>query len=167
MIAQEMALSHAHRVEKLILGCTNCGHQNSVPASPEVLNLLINQTRITPEEMLKILFPVDYISRNIETMEKSIKRYLIAPISPEAFMRQLSAIMNFNSYDRLPEITTPTLIITGDQDILIPPENSEILAGAISKANLVLLKGCGHGFPTQAPDLLFDYIRQFLESFSE
>src|SRR5450755_188991 len=40
MIAQEFALSHPERVERLILGCTNCGGPHVIPAAAEVLQIL-------------------------------------------------------------------------------------------------------------------------------
>src|SRR6266567_9205453 len=40
MIAQELALSAPDRVDKLILGCTNCGGRKAVRAAPEVQRAL-------------------------------------------------------------------------------------------------------------------------------
>ncbi|MFZ5631304.1 MAG: alpha/beta fold hydrolase [Bacillota bacterium] len=163
MIAQEMALSYPGRVEKLVLGCTNCGPGHSVPAPAEVIALLLNQSAAPPAEILKILFPEDYIAQNMDKIGEFVRRYTVAPIAPEAHKRQLGAIAAFNSYDRLARITAPTLVITGDRDVLIPPENSEILARNIPGARMITVKGCGHGFVGQAPDEVFEMLQEFLE----
>jgi pimeloyl-ACP methyl ester carboxylesterase len=60
-------------------------------------------------------------------------------------MRQFNAIMEFDTYDRLPEVKAPTLILHGKQDILVPPENGSILAEAIPNAKLVCFKNSAHG----------------------
>lgn len=56
------------------------------------------------------------------------------------------AILGHNTYDRLPEIEASTLVMTGTDDMLIPPENSRILAERIPGAKLVEYEGKGHGF---------------------
>jgi pimeloyl-ACP methyl ester carboxylesterase len=56
------------------------------------------------------------------------------------------AVVQFNTYERLADIKTPTLIISGSEDIIVPPENARILAERIPDAELVELDGAGHGF---------------------
>ncbi len=186
MIAQELALSYPERVERLVLGCTNCGPGHSVSAPPEVLGLLVQappqhrhlfqvavsappevlsllvQAPPPPEDILKILFPEEFINNNRVEIEEFTRRYLAAPISTGAYVRQVGAILGFDSFDRMARIAVPTLVVTGDRDILIPPENSEILVQRIPGARLVFLGGCGHGFMAQVPDRVFEVLREFL-----
>jgi pimeloyl-ACP methyl ester carboxylesterase len=60
--------------------------------------------------------------------------------------------MQFNVYDRLPQIEVPTLVMTGTADRLIKSENSRILASRIPGAELALFEGVGHGFTGEVPD---------------
>ena len=54
-----------------------------------------------------------------------------APITGK--WRQAQAVLSWeNSYDRLPDIRVPTLVIGGKNHVLFPPENSRILAERIS-----------------------------------
>ncbi|MBW1873723.1 MAG: alpha/beta hydrolase, partial [Deltaproteobacteria bacterium] len=46
---------------------------------------------------------------------------------------------------RLKKIGCPTIVLTGADDILMPPKNSEILARHIPRAQLRVLPGVGHG----------------------
>jgi 3-oxoadipate enol-lactonase len=49
-----------------------------------------------------------------------------------------------SAWDRLGTILAPTLVIAGDGDRLVPPENSRRIAGRIPGAKFVLLPGAPH-----------------------
>jgi len=63
---------------------------------------------------------------------------------------QAKAIMAHDTYDRLTQITAPTLVIAGDADRLIPAENSRIIASKIPNSELSILENSGHGFVTDS-----------------
>jgi len=68
-----------------------------------------------------------------------------------AFAAQCDAILGASELhqdliDRLPEITVPTLVLVGNQDILTPRGDSEDLAATIPTAELVVISGAAHGF---------------------
>jgi pimeloyl-ACP methyl ester carboxylesterase len=151
MIAQELALNFPKKIEKLVLCSTNCGGAKSVPASQEVLRALsADRSALLPEEIVSImtiplLFTEDFIKKNSDLVALSIQQILRVPISNEAFVRQLNSIMEFDTYDRLPQIRAPTLILLGKRDILVPPENAVVLAEAIPNAKLVYFQNSAHG----------------------
>jgi len=150
MIAQELVLNYPEKVEKLVLCSTYCGGTKAVQPSGKVQELLSADTSaFSPEEIIRmtipILFTEDFTKKNSDIVEDSIQRMLKAPISNEAFMRQLNAITEFDTYDRLSQIRAPTLILHGKKDILVPPENGSILAKAIPNAKLVYFKNSAHG----------------------
>jgi len=150
MIAQELVLNYPEKVEKLVLCSTNCGGTKSVLPSQEILGMLMtDRSTVSPEEIARLTIPLllteDFIKENPDFVELTIQRVLRAPISNEAFTRQLNAIMNFNTYDRLLQIRAPTLVLHGKRDILVPPENGSILARAIPNAKLVYFENSAHG----------------------
>jgi pimeloyl-ACP methyl ester carboxylesterase len=150
MIAQELVLNYAEKIEKLVLCSTHCGGSKSVLPSKEVLGILTaDRSMLSPEEIARgsipLLFTEDFIKKNPNLVEFSIQQILKAPISNEAFISHLNAIMNFDSYDRLPQIKVPTLILHGKRDILVPPENASILAEAIPNSKLVYFENSAHG----------------------
>jgi len=165
MIAQELALHYPERVNKLILACTNCGGTQSIVAPPDVIGLFTNRTG-TPDEikqrMFKVLFPDEYIANHADQLEQLWLRAIRAPIPTDALLRQLEAIQTFSTYDRLDQIQAPTLVMTGDQDILVPPKNAEIIAGRIPGARLEIFEGGGHGFTGQFPDKFCQVVEEFL-----
>jgi pimeloyl-ACP methyl ester carboxylesterase len=110
---------------------------------------------------IPLLFTEDFI-KNIHGVEELVIEQISKnPISNEAFMRQVSAIMQFDTYDRLSQIKTPTLIVHGKQDILIPPENGSILGKAIPGARIVSFEDCAHGLLEETEEVL-DTILEFL-----
>ncbi|MEU6714673.1 alpha/beta hydrolase [Nonomuraea sp. NPDC046802] len=63
---------------------------------------------------------------------------------------------------RLPEITTPTLIIQGDKDIGVHPERTRAAAALIPCCRLEVLAGVGHWSSRQTPDRVNRLITDFL-----
>lgn len=164
MIAQEFALRHAPRVATLTLGCTTAGGTNSVPPPPESLKVLTAPREgVAPEEIVRRGWPLsytaDFIANHRDELEAAIPRVLKHPTPPFAFQRQLEGTYTLATWDRLPQIKAPTLVVTGAEDVLIPAKNSELIAGRIPGAKLHIIKGAGHGFMHQGKD---EFVRVFV-----
>lgn len=166
MIAEEVALNHPDLVEKLVLCCTFCGGEQAVFPEQKVIEMLLDREG-TPEEIVRrgipIIFPDDWVASNPGPVEEFVKRGLVNPISTENALRQGQAIFGFSTYDRLPHISCPTLVACGTADVLVPPENSRILAERIPGARLVEYPGRGHGFTAQLCDEFLSDLISFLE----
>lgn len=67
--------------------------------------------------------------------------------TPRAFLRQLKAITAWGKQapQDLGRLQTPTLIVNGDNDIMVPSVNSIALANRIPNAQLVIYEDAGHG----------------------
>jgi 3-oxoadipate enol-lactonase len=65
---------------------------------------------------------------------------------------------------RLGGLRHPTLIVTGTEDVLIPPENSRIIADAIPDSRLVEIEGAGHALQTMFPEKIAAEVISFLGS---
>jgi pimeloyl-ACP methyl ester carboxylesterase len=164
MIAQEFALRHPSRVATLTLGCTTAGGAHAVPPPPESLAILTApRVGVAPEEIIRRGWPIGYTSAYIRDhrakLEAAIPRLLANLTPPFAFQRQLEATYTLKTWDRLPQIKAPTLVITGAQDVLIPAKNSELLAQRIPGARLCLIPNAAHGFATEARD---EFLREFV-----
>jgi len=166
MIAQELALKYPEKVEKLILCSTTCGGSKSILASQEVLDALTaDRSGLPAEEAAKIIVPFcftkDFMDNNPDFLELMIRQILKAPISNEAYARQLNAILQFDTYERLSQIKAPTLVLHGKRDILVPPENGSILVKGIPNAKLVKLENSAHGLVEDMEEVTH-IIREFL-----
>jgi pimeloyl-ACP methyl ester carboxylesterase len=169
MIAQEFGLRHAARTATLTLGCTTAGGTHSVPPPPESLKVLTAPREgVAPEDVIRRGWPLGYtakyIAENRAVLEAAIPRLLKYPTPPFAFQRQLEGTYTLKTFDRLPQIKAPTLVVTGAQDVLIPAKNSEILAAQIPGAKLHIIPGVGHAFMAEGRDAFLKVFIPFVKS---
>ena len=86
------------------------------------------------------------------------------PTPDYSYQRQWEATMHHNTFRRLPQISVPTLVITGSDDKLIPPQNSELMAREIPGAKLVMMEGAGHCFFVERAEETNKIIRDFIKN---
>jgi 3-oxoadipate enol-lactonase len=164
MIAQEVALRHPQRVRSLVLGCTTFGGPQAVPPPQESLPVLVSLAALSPEEALDQGSRIFYHASRREDMKRRLQAYVDTRTTPEAYQRQLEACIAFDSYERLPQIGAPTLVINGEGDAILPAENSRILSERIPGAELVLFPDSGHLYfherPAAADTAVLDFLRR-------
>lgn len=154
MIAQELALHYPERVEKLVLGCTAAGGSTAKMAPFEVLEKLIASVRLMatkPAEALDVLipllYPAEFIARHPELKPLMLAGLNMVPgTPPETADRTVAGLIQFNTYERLPQIKCPVLIVHGEKDVLIPPENALIMKARLEHAELLMIPDAGHGY---------------------
>lgn len=150
MIAQELILKHPRRVGKLALGCTHSGIKHCIPSPQWVRDIFRNAKGKTREQLVRECIPVNFAPHTIENnptlVETVVQRMINNKQQDYAYYLQLDAVYGFEAYDRLPEIKAPTLVLTGTEDVLIPPENSRLLVERIPDARLIEFDETGHLF---------------------
>ncbi len=151
MIAQHVALNHPSRVAKLVLGCTFSGGYEAIRASDEVLEYLSPPPQMAPLEAAMWGLPAGYtpefIERKRSFLEERMKILITEPTPRACVDAQARAIRKTHrTFARLPEIRTETLVLTGDRDLLVPPQNSNVLAERIPNARLEIIEGAAHSF---------------------
>jgi pimeloyl-ACP methyl ester carboxylesterase len=159
MIAQEFVLAYPERTRGLVLGCTNCGTSHSVPADPAAIANLIPAPGIDPIEQARRAFSVACGKAFLNSeagqaiLTQAIAEMGNYPVTPmHTFMRQGQAIGGFDSFARLGQIKSPTLIIHGDDDSIVPYPNADVLQGAIAGSKKHTLKAAGHMFFWEVPE---------------
>lgn len=155
-IAQELAIRHPDKVRALVLGCTTPGSTRSVVPDLEVVHKLEENSRLPKEQGIPAGWSLGYtqafIDRNRDLLWEKATWCSEYATPPEAFSRQMEAALQHDTLDRLGQITAPTLVITGENDIIIPAANSRLLAEGIPGAELVMLAGVGHGYALEAQE---------------
>lgn len=164
MIAQELALRWPHRVDRLILGCTHAGLENAAPQPRESGKAFAMETDDWGERM-RALAPFAFSDRlSPAFLEEFVEKKSRDAQDPEGYRGQIAAILSHDTYDRLGELTAPTMVVTGDQDRVIPALSSDVLAEAIPGARLEVIEGAGHLFFIEEQERSLELIQDFLES---
>jgi len=163
-IAQELALSFPGKVTKLILVAGECGGSESVRMQPEIMAQLMDKSGTMNDvvnRMFSLLFPPSWLGAHDPF---SYCPEVYETTSEEIVARQASAFFEWTgSFFRLGNIHMPTLVITGTDDVIVPPINSHIIRGRIPGAQLVEIPGAGHGLMYQFPDRFSDCVLTFLD----
>ena len=76
----------------------------------------------------------------------------------------MGVIDRTGTYEQLGNITTPTLIVVGDEDAATPYAKSERMHFAIAGSKLAIIKGAGHTSTVEEPDQVNQVLSQFLTS---
>ncbi len=166
MVAQELVLHHPDRVDRLVLGCTHSGGEGFTMPSAEAFQKMTLTRGRAPEEIarqtMSILFSPKFIQENPDTIEAMVRRFMDNPTPRKPFTQQLWAAMGHNCHERLPKIRKPTLLLTGNEDVLIPPRNAETLRARIPGSRLACIEDAGHVFFIEAPKQVARLLKEHL-----
>jgi pimeloyl-ACP methyl ester carboxylesterase len=164
-IAQVLALEHPERVGALILGCTAAkAAKRHVPLWPVIRRLVPallagRQARTVALAQALVYGPATdpaLIAEDLRLLE-SLHR------PPEGMRAQRRAVLEYEgSQPRLGSVRSPTLIIHGSDDRLVPLRYGEELARLIPRADLVVLPGAGHMYITDALQAADSAVLSFL-----
>jgi len=152
-LAQQFALLNPRRCRRLILVATATGPQTMVPPNPlpPVKNLLLRRWGDLWGGSAKT---------DPDALARALHKARISPLSL-GFLFQHTAALGFTTLPLLPLIRQRTLVLTGDDDPIIPVANGRILAAGIPHATLHVYHG-GHVELVTRPSLLTPLITSFL-----
>ncbi|AXX31362.1 alpha/beta fold hydrolase [Actinosynnema pretiosum subsp. pretiosum] len=149
-VAQWLAADHPERVRGLVLGCTSPGPPHGVERSAEVRRSLAQPDRLKARRaLLELMYTPAWLERHDEpfTAHGGPFTTLGDPdMPPHARKGHLLASGNHNSWDALPSITAPTLVVHGTDDEFNPTANAPLLAKRIPDTRLHLVEGARHAY---------------------
>ena len=177
-IAQELTLNYPQKVDRLVLSAGYCGGKETVYPSGQAAETLMTLAspqilqNMTAEQQAMILAPImfsqEWLDEHPEIMNTIIQLTPVRSASPDIIQQQGLAVATWKgSCDRLANITQPTLVIVGDQDLLAPVANSVMMAQRIPNSQLVVMEGTGHGTMWQVPNEFTAHIQNFLQTTSK
>jgi len=155
-IAQELALKYPQLIRSLVLA--SAGTQET-HMGKHLIDMWARMARegvnrdIFVRELLLWLF-TDKFFENTGMVQIAVDTLVTSPYPQPAhgLIRQVGACLEHDTKDRIGNITAPTLVLVGKEDILLPVRMSEELAAGIPGAELVVLEGAGHGALSEAAD---------------
>ncbi|HEV8683283.1 MAG TPA: alpha/beta fold hydrolase [Actinomycetota bacterium] len=156
MVAQELTLTRPERVRSLILAATHPGVSHAVKP----------RSKVPKDRPWLALYSPAFVRDQPERLGQHRRVAHRNPQPSHAARRQWEAMREFDSYDRLPRVRVPTLILHGAQDLTIDPENARVLAERIPGSRLVMLDGAGHVYHWERPDEASRVVLEFVREVS-
>ena len=160
MIAQWLAIDHPDKAGKLVLTVTL-----SRP-NPTVRDVISRWSGMAQRgDYRGIMLDTAERSYSEKRLKKARLSYRLLgnvgkPKSFDRFLIQAASCVNHDTYELLPRIACPTLVIGGTDDRIVTGEASREIAGRIPGASLIMYNGLGHGLYEEAPDF-WDRVREF------
>jgi 3-oxoadipate enol-lactonase len=165
MAALEFAHSFPDRLEGLILSGTTPAfgsRDGSFEAQFLAARLgpldagatMADLARAAPAELLGSRASAD-AARRTET--------LLAEVPEDAYRQAIACLVTFDRREALKEITTPALLIAGEEDRNAPLRTMERMVTNLPRAAIEVLRGVGHMAPLEAPESFAQAVRYFIE----
>src|SRR5918998_4649515 len=155
-IAQELALRHPRLVRSLVLVSTYARPDALWRFQLDFWRWLVE---VAPSEraFFEAFFTWVYTPRAHAdgTVGQLVEEALAFPHkqSVEAFQAQVDVCFTHDTVDRLPEIAAPTLVLSGELDILLPPRFGRSVAAGIPNARFEVMPGEAHQPFQEVPDV--------------
>ncbi len=166
MISQELAMGHADRLRSLTSIMSTTGNPRLPQADSEIVRLMVTRPKTENtdkriEHAMKLWrlisspgFDVDY-----DYVEQRLRNMYARGVTRGGVVRQMLAIAaSGNRAPRLKTVETPTLVVHGREDRLVPMEGGVDTAKSIPGARLELIEGMGHDLPLGVLEILSELI---------
>ena len=166
MIAQELALSHPERVDRLVLACTTPGGAGAFPMPERSVRAFAVFPTMPFEEGIRMFvqnaLADDTVAERPELVEE-IYAYRLAHRPPlDGWQAQAAAAFTFDATQRLGSISAPTLLLHGTADNVVDVRNTVLLAERIPHARVELFENRGHLFFWEEPERFALVVTDFL-----
>lgn len=154
LVAQEIAINYPERVDKLILASTTTGEGSMDEAHPELMTAFgvkegsnqIHARDIDVRRSASTMISLSFNKWYYRIIMLLLARFYMKPGAFDGMVGQLEAVAQHSTVDRLHMVQSPTLVITGTADRIVPPQSSEVIASRIPGARLVMVEGGSHAF---------------------
>lgn len=164
-IAQELAVRHRDRVERLVLLSSTVGSRRSVMPEPAGMAALMPRPGVEAEtlvrdKLLAIAGP-GFETAHPEHLASLIEASLRKPTHGSIVEKQLGVLAT-NVTRELEQLDAPTLIIHGDADPLVPIGNGELLHELIPGSHMERLERIGHLPTWECTQRVVGLVNEFL-----
>lgn len=145
MVAQEVAVRAPERIRRLVLACTSAGGDGgaSYPLH-ELMDLDDTERRRVMPRLQDARFDEEWLRSHDGLVERMVTAPSTRPITA-GYRMQMEARRHHDVWDRLVDVTAPTLVASGEHDRIAPPENGRRIAERIPDACYRVYDG-GHLF---------------------
>ncbi len=146
-VAQQFAVQHPERVRRLVIVSSSCG-AGAIPGSLRALMAVTTPARHYAKSGYRVamkmvnLAPAEKESDHLRAQAENWHHEAVPSV--RGYALQMTAFSMFNSLPWLHRVKTPTLILSGTDDRLVPLANSAVLAAYLPNARLSIVDRWGH-----------------------
>jgi pimeloyl-ACP methyl ester carboxylesterase len=154
IVAQEVAIGYPQRVRKLVLANTSVGRGGDMQVHPALMKAYggpedateanFDPSKVNVGKAMRAMIALSFNSRIYRLGMMLMATLYVKPSAFKGMAEQIRAISAHSTLDRLHLIQSPTLVITGTGDRIVPPAMSDILASRIPNARLVKVEWGSH-----------------------
>ncbi len=163
MVAQELALAHPQRVDKLVLVCTTPGGAGAFPMPERTVALFAQAQTLDPLDALRRFVVNSLSSRARKQLVEDVFAYRVAhPPDADGWQAQLAAGTSHDALARIGNLRMPTLVVHGTEDHVVDHRNALLLAERIPGARLELVEGAGHLLFWEDAERIGSLVTEFL-----
>jgi 3-oxoadipate enol-lactonase len=168
MVAQELAIRHPDRVDRLVLACTTPGWPYGYPMPRASVQRMTEAASLPAEVAQRILvenaLAPDTLKTRPELVERIVRNQKARSGDPAYWRALANAGATYTGGTRQSRIRAPTLIMYGDADAVVDPRNSKLLSSRISGSQVVVFPRLGHLFFWEEPAQFAQAVTSFLSA---
>lgn len=168
LVTQHMALQAPDRVRTLILAAAFARAPKMAHITYSLGADLLENVGV--EAYVNLVIAQNYAHRYVEENYRELllmRRLLVrqleeAPIDATVLRRQVASILAHDTQEALSRLDTPTLVLVGEHDVVVPAYAARDLAERIPNARLEVLNGCAHNLMIERPTEFNGRVRAFI-----
>jgi len=166
-IGMRIAINHPEKLKSLMLLETTADPEPE-ENQPKYLKLCFIAKWLSVGAVVNKTMPIMFSQSFLHDPEKSdLKKQWeerMKELNRWTFGRAVKGVVHRNGvYESLHKITTPTLIVVGDEDVATVPAKSHRMNEAIKDSQLVIVEKAGHTSSVEQPEAVNKAISQFLQ----
>ncbi len=171
MVAQQLAIDHPHQVSSMVLLSTTPPGSGAFPVSSAVNAVLSGEGASPFTSIMDTMFPPDAAVRAIRCFRAEMFQpddYGRVAVDARVANAQTQAMDAWWRDDgaaaAIRHVVAPALVVVGDQDEVLSPQNAHVLADLLPHVTLQVVAGGGHALMYQEPRRLAENVLSFIDA---
>ncbi|MCF8565556.1 alpha/beta fold hydrolase [Alicyclobacillus tolerans] len=148
MIVQNLVVTHPERIRKAVIANSspnfNSNQSRAAVEHWKSMFLQPNGPQVRLQQTWELLFSPDFLSTPQAAVQYATWTRVLERMSGESLAYVAEGMLQFDVREKLPNVQTPTLVIAGKLDRLIPMEAAQDIQSKVPNAQFLVLENAGH-----------------------